>query len=288
MRRVSNIVLMILCLALTVGFGGPRPATPPADAQPTDAQPTRRVLVQADRLETAVEAVLEAGGEITHELGIINAVAARLTEAQIEAANAHAGVRRIHDDRAVKVDGNGNGGGGAPVTAYPAVVGADRLYQEGITGYGVTVAVLDTGFDKRVGPKHRMLAHYDAIADEELSNNTISDGFGHGSHVQSIILNQQIAPSGGVDPQRTGARSGLRFRQSLRCRRRRQLRRRHSRARLDRAEPLDARHPGAQPLVRRGTCSPTTGTTRSTRPSWPRGGTASWWWRPPATRVPTP
>ncbi len=28
---------------------------------------------------------------------------------------------------------------------YPILVGAHRLHEEGITGYGVTVAVLDTG-----------------------------------------------------------------------------------------------------------------------------------------------
>ena len=39
--------------------------------------------------------------------------------------------------------------GNTPYTHYPALVGADCLHDEGIFGYGVTLAVLDTGADEK-------------------------------------------------------------------------------------------------------------------------------------------
>ena len=45
------------------------------------------------------------------------------------------------------VTGNGGGGGGAsalPYSHYPSTTGADVLHRQGITGLGVTLAVIDS------------------------------------------------------------------------------------------------------------------------------------------------
>ncbi len=44
------------------------------------------------------------GGAVTHELGVISAVGARLTPAQRAALEGHEAVARIYDDRPVGVD----------------------------------------------------------------------------------------------------------------------------------------------------------------------------------------
>ena len=66
------------------------------------AAETRRVIVQAADSATAAERVRAMGGVVTHELGIIDAVAAELTPAQRRALERQAAVRRIYDDGTVE------------------------------------------------------------------------------------------------------------------------------------------------------------------------------------------
>ena len=82
-----------------------------------------------------------------------------------------------------------------PNTHYPALVGANRLHDLGITGRGVTVAVLDSGlvqydglYNNASGQK-RLLGHYDAIADNDLEGKVVKTDYnGHGGHVASVAF----------------------------------------------------------------------------------------------------
>ncbi len=69
MNRPTPIALLLL-LACALG------------AAPKETGPPVAVIVQGRDLDAAAEAVRSAGGEITHELGIIDAVGARLTGEQ--------------------------------------------------------------------------------------------------------------------------------------------------------------------------------------------------------------
>ncbi|MEV0233375.1 S8 family serine peptidase [Nonomuraea sp. NPDC050786] len=62
-------------------------------------------------------------------------------------------------------------------------IGAPQAWQQGLTGKGVTVAVLDSGYD----PDHPDLK--DAVAQERNFSDEpdIRDGLGHGTHVASIV-----------------------------------------------------------------------------------------------------
>lgn len=79
---------------------------------------------------------------------------------------------------------------------YPTVTGADLLHRHGITGEGVTVAVLDSGLwevdalslDTR--GRSRVLARYDAVAD--LADQSFDES-GHGTHMTSIIAQSRRA-----------------------------------------------------------------------------------------------
>ncbi len=77
-------------------------------------------------------------------------------------------------------------------TGHVTVVGADPLHAQGITGAGVTLAVLDTGFfnqnslTRDTSRQARILAQYDAIAGAEVYTWEDSDGSGHGTHVTGI------------------------------------------------------------------------------------------------------
>ncbi len=76
---------------------------------------------------------------------------------------------------------------------YNRVSGVERLHQQGITGKGVTVAVIDSGLWEHdalaldTTGKPRIVGRYDAIHD--VAGKTARDESGHGTHMTSIIAN---------------------------------------------------------------------------------------------------
>ena len=74
---------------------------------------------------------------------------------------------------------------------YARAAGADALHAHGITGAGITVAVLDSGLWEHnalaedTAGKDRVIAHYDAISNS--SENGVFDESGHGTHMTSVI-----------------------------------------------------------------------------------------------------
>ncbi|GAB3281546.1 S8 family peptidase [Parahaliea aestuarii] len=76
-------------------------------------------------------------------------------------------------------------------TYYPAVAGAAALHQLGITGRGITVAVLDSGLWEHPSLSHdtrgryRVKGRYDAIADR--AGQEVFDESGHGTHMTSVL-----------------------------------------------------------------------------------------------------
>ena len=155
-------------------------------------EPTTSVIVQGKDLADVRAAVESAGGEITHELGVIRSVGAVLTESQLEGLEETPGLR-IHENRSVEVAGKPG-----VVSYFPQVIGADLLHLEGVTGRGVTIAVLDTGtysqiaLNKDTDGNCRNLAQFDAITDELVTEiqcvALTNDDSGHGSHVTSVAL----------------------------------------------------------------------------------------------------
>ncbi len=71
-------------------------------------------------------------------------------------------------------------------TNYPQLVGADTLQQKGITGRGVTIAMLDTGLWQDVTQNYgsRVLASIDVTNNG--SGPVTGDPYGHGTHITSI------------------------------------------------------------------------------------------------------
>ena len=72
---------------------------------------TQGFIVQGADLAAVTTAVQGVGGEITHELGIINAVAAQMTESEIAALKRNFPDVRLMHDAAVEVAGKGGNGG---------------------------------------------------------------------------------------------------------------------------------------------------------------------------------
>jgi hypothetical protein len=96
-----------------------------------------------------------------------------------------------------------------PYTNYPALTDADDLHAQGVDGSGVTVAVVDTGYwshpalDKFSDGQVRVVAQYDAIANQVQDPTARTDYNGHGAHVSSLLLSSWTTPIGqfnGVAP----------------------------------------------------------------------------------------
>jgi subtilisin family serine protease len=92
---------------------------------------------------------------------------------------------------------------------YNAVIGADALHRNGVTGRGITVAVIDSGLwdhpalTNDTDGKPRVLARYDAISD---TPGEVFDASGHGTQMTSIIAHSGPEAYGGVP---TGAYKGV-------------------------------------------------------------------------------
>ncbi len=116
-------------IALSAGLAGHRFSAPR----------TTFAIVQCASAAEAEALVKSVGGTVSHDLAIIDAVAAPLTHSQLKAVRARGA--RTYGDAKVEVAGTPY-----PNSAYPTLIGAATLHQQGITGAGVTVAVMDTSW----------------------------------------------------------------------------------------------------------------------------------------------
>ena len=207
---LAAALLTLLLLALAAHLSSVHSAK---SSGATRSLQTTSYLVRGASLDVARDAVEAVGGEITHDLGIIRAVAANLTSGQHATLSRRADLRLFdnapvqastvpapehvdHTEDDCEENGDDEECQPNPYTEYTQLVRADVLHRRGLTGHGVTVAILDSGlwdtpslkFDTR-GRKRR-LAFYDAIRDERRYPR---DAYGHGTHVASIIADHSVA-----------------------------------------------------------------------------------------------
>jgi len=136
------------------------------------------------------------GGEVTKDLGIINAFAAELPAGEVERLARDPGVRWISFDAPmIRQSGpdepieTGN-----LLNAYIWAIGADDVWAEGYQGSDVTVAVVDSGIRSNFKGKNSDLNYSDSNGSRVLYSESFStdstnvhDVFGHGTHVAGII-----------------------------------------------------------------------------------------------------
>jgi serine protease AprX len=162
-------------------------------------------IVQGDQVEAVAHLVERYGGQVTSRLEIINGVGALLSPEAAARLAGEPGIKAVTLNQAVKLSGRQSGR--TPASDYPDVVGADLTWQQGESGAGVTVAVLDTGLAPHPGllqgidgrPRGRIVAWKDYIG----RSKEPVDPNGHGTHVAGVIANTQVGEDGewvGVAP----------------------------------------------------------------------------------------
>jgi serine protease AprX len=220
-RRLLGISCALVVLALGAAVSPARaqlllPAPPPVGTQSLNADkidPALLALMQADpqkllpvivemqqplspfigapNVDRALEALdlLRVYGISVAALSLIDGAAGFANAAGIDALSLVPTVAFIHHDATVGPQPSAPPPVAAPADQvsgiYPQVVKADRVWQQGISGNGVTVAILDSGIAADadlVQPDNRILASVN-FADQRLT----SDPGGHGTHIAGIV-----------------------------------------------------------------------------------------------------
>jgi serine protease AprX len=200
--RVLTVVVVGLLVAAVLGTAGPASGT----AAPGMA--TVGVIVQkwsaAD--QGPERAVARLGGRVTDALPIVAGFAATLPGWAVAKLARSPGVLAVTPDRQVHVQGTASGSEVRSV--YPKVVRADKAWQQGVTGSGVTVAVVDTGVASVPDLAGRLVPITEGLGQAKPCKNlsgelNCDDSYGHGTFIAGRIAGNGASSGGkwkGVAP----------------------------------------------------------------------------------------
>ncbi len=197
-RRIKRFIGLLLVLVLLASFTVITP-TPPATFG--------SFIIKGSNLEAVSRLVSANGGQITSRLELIDSLGVLLPVNAVARLQAETEIISVTPNKSVQVTGNGESDNPAPASDYPDLVGADVVWEDGVTGEGVTVAIVDTGLSNHPGllnkvngvPLNRIAAWMDFVE----GSNSPRDPHGHGTHIAGIIANSQQGPDGdwnGVAP----------------------------------------------------------------------------------------
>lgn len=178
-RGISIFVLLVMLLSLV-----------PTSAK---AQSQASYIVQGNNIDLVAQQVEQFGGTITTRLPLIHAVAADLSLAAVNALQNAEGIQTITPNNPVESSNETTAKVKNPPTDYAEVSGANYVWEQGITGAGVTIAVVDSGLEnysslvKNASGQNRLLAWVDMVQ----GKNKPTDPNGHGTHITGIMVNSE-------------------------------------------------------------------------------------------------
>jgi serine protease AprX len=204
--RALVVVAALVMSVLATGLGAvPRDAS----ARPQPLESVRVIVQKRAAADPAPElAVRRLGGQVTAALPIVAGFAATLPAAAVDQLARLAGVRAVTPDSRVRVQAAAAGSGIRSV--YPKAIKADAVWQRGITGRGVTVAVLDTGVASVPDLAGRLVQVRNDLTGQTTPCKNLSgeldcnDRYGHGTFIAGLIAGNGASSGGkwkGVAPE---------------------------------------------------------------------------------------
>ena len=202
LRRASLIGLALL-LAVVAGFmraddslAAPQGRTHPAVQTFAQAHPDMRVPVIMQTFGAPGELARkarESGGANVSELGVAGGIAASLTPQQLYGLASDSGLKWISLDSVMLSSGKDSAEDGPSrlATTYPVSADAVPAWNAGITGEGVTVAVIDSGLTAGRDFAERIAGSFSFT-----SSDSTRDDNGHGTYVTGIIAGHDEKFSG--------------------------------------------------------------------------------------------
>ncbi len=151
------------------------------------------------RARRAEDKVRGKGGNVSGSSALLGATVAQLTPSQIRDLSTDGSIGRIIFDapvHATAINANEVAQPTTPIT-FPETIGAPEAWNQGKTGKGVTVAVLDTGINNDPAFGARVKARVDLI---DPAHPAQGDPAGHGTHVAGIIGASHSSPVPGLAP----------------------------------------------------------------------------------------
>ena len=155
-------------------------------------------VVFANSAADAKAAVLQAGGAVTHELPIIDAVGATVSERHVSALSSNTDIGRIIVSDAQRSTAPKESSVSSAVSrwleeslANSAVNAALSTYLDDanrtLTGSGIGIAIIDTGFSEETPEVHGLgplTLTFNALTND---SSPITDITGHGTHLVSLV-----------------------------------------------------------------------------------------------------
>src|SRR6476620_2672283 len=199
-RQVATVATAALIIA---GLAGPATASA-ATTSSSSSAPEVSVIVRelAGAGNGPEKAVSAFGGSVGRQLDVIDGFSAKVPNDRLDALRAVPGVQSVTQDAGLSLSSTDVADQasqpGSLYTIANQLTGASSLWDKGITGKGVDVAVVDSGTVPVDGLQGKVVYGPDLTLEANTPAKNL-DTYGHGTHMSGIIAGRDAAttnPSG--------------------------------------------------------------------------------------------